>query len=196
MVDHSNTKCCICGNSDTGKYPNGDPKWIRYKDKKGIWDRKSYICMKCYHSSWYKDVGKIDPNSHNNIIKLMSKSRMGQLTIDDEQGIGLIGEAVVAKVRKLEIMSIKLDDFTYKFDLSNDNVYGDIQVKLRAFESRLHVHFNHDFDNLFILCLSKDMIERVYAIPEKELPNIGITINKYIYSIYDRFLIDQKPYSQ
>lgn len=42
----TNRKCCKCGRSETYIRPNGDPEWLRYKDKRGIWDGKSYVPSK------------------------------------------------------------------------------------------------------------------------------------------------------
>lgn len=53
MVDtnHEEIVCCICGRTETSK-------WVRYKDKKGIWDEKSYICKSCYE--YLKKYGTAD----------------------------------------------------------------------------------------------------------------------------------------
>lgn len=49
-VDHTNTVCCRCGCTDTSG------SWNRYKDNKGRWDGKSYVCTKCKrHGNQNKD---------------------------------------------------------------------------------------------------------------------------------------------
>lgn len=48
-------------------------------------------------------------------MKHLNKSKIKQLSIYSNKGKGLIAEAVIAKVRKLEIVCIKLDNFNSKF---------------------------------------------------------------------------------
>lgn len=54
MVDHSNTICHKCGSRETRTHASrGKPDWRKYKDEKGFWNGKSYICYYCYF-----DIGK------------------------------------------------------------------------------------------------------------------------------------------
>ncbi len=154
-VDHTNTKCCRCGNAETTQ-GFGSPRWYRYYDEKGNWDGISYHC----------DAWK-----------------------------GLIGEAVIAKVRGLEIICIISDNFNSRYDLSN-TLYNRIQAKFRMpYYGDWPIEFGieHNFD---VLCISKDMkhVDRTYAIPEKELSGkhmLKIVKNK---KRWEDFRIDEKPY--
>lgn len=192
-------KCRKCGNDKTYVNNSGTHHWFKYIDEEGIWDGKSYLCQRC-HSIIKNNL----PDSGANIIKSMRKSRTGQLTICSETGKGLIGEAVIAKIRDLDILSIKLNNLNCIFDLSIDCTYGRIQVKLRnPYYGYWHIRLDrdHNFDTLFILCLNEHMkkVDRMYIIPESELYNVmGINIcmnpTKQIGSRYDRFRVDSGPY--
>lgn len=248
-VDHTNTKCCICGGCKTYSY-QGILDWRRYK-KKGEWDKKSYICYycrlvgiettqkyikekrkgrKCYlcegetydsvgKDIWFKaknyiEGAKIDdyickncykgiydnlPCSTNNIIKSSANIRHNELSIKSSQTVGLFGETIIANIRKLKIISIEMNNFRCKFDLSPDLEYGIIQSKFRsAHYEDWGIRFGekHYFDTLFALCSDKYLrnIERVYAIPEVELEGICNTTIVKNFSKYEKFRIDEKPY--
>ena len=45
--------CCICGSDKTYEY-KGDPKWYKKYDEDGLWDGKSYKCMKCYNVGYIR----------------------------------------------------------------------------------------------------------------------------------------------
>ena len=47
-----------------------------------------------------------DNRSHNAFMKSITLCRNDGLSIDINQGIGLIGEAIVGKIRKLKVISI------------------------------------------------------------------------------------------
>ena len=185
-VDHTNTKCCRCGSAETTQ-GFGSPRWYRYYDEKGNWDGISYHCDGCR----MKDF--------NNLRKSITKSRTGELDIFSEKGKGLIGETVIAKVRKLEIICAVLDGFNSMYDLSVDLLYNRIQAKFRMpYYGDWIIEFGieHNFDVLLILCVSKDMkhVDRTYAISEKELSGkhmLKIVKNK---KRWEDFRIDEKPY--
>lgn len=161
-------KCCVCGNEKTGKNNNSNPLWYKYYDKKGLWDKKSWLCSRCYFK-FYKRL----PGS---VLNVDAKWRKGLLELNDSSAKGIIGEAVVAKVRRLEILSVNMDSLRYLYDLSKDREYGIFQVKFRIFLERrnkwnIRTEISQNYDNLIILCADKEMnnIERVYIIPKKEL---------------------------
>lgn len=251
-VDHTNTRCCICGRNDTYVY-QGTPDWRRYYIN-GEWDGRSYICYycrrvgidktkeyldnkkkgrKCYicggtytyvgsdgRKNWtkarkyIKSAGIKDyicsicnswiynrlPEKGDSLIKSVANVRCGELRITATQSIGLFGEASIAKVRKLKILSIELDNLKCKFDLSPDSEYGIIQSKFRSpnyGDFGVNFGIEHNFDTLFVLCSDKCMknIEKVYAIPESELQGIqGTTIVKN-FSKYEKFRIDGTSYN-
>lgn len=156
-------KCCLCGSLETYIKNTGEPWWIRYK-KNGIWDRISHICMKCH-------------------IKVRSPDcKNRQFKITGDHGKGLIGEAVVMKIRKIGNYNVYVNNFCAGFDLFNDLEYGRIQVKTKVpFYGNWSSYFGieHDFDTLIFLCMSEDRksIERVYIIPERDLSCItGVNI--------------------
>lgn len=138
-------------------------------------------------------------------MKDMSKSRIGELDKCNGLGLGLIGEAVIAKIRALNIISIETDKFNAKFDLSKDPKYGIIQAKIRNMQESLgskiyefwtlHIS-NYDFDCLFVLCISFDMknIERLYIIPRNETGTMSISIYKND-SKWEKFRVDERLYS-
>jgi hypothetical protein len=181
-------KCYVCGTD------NGGWNWRRDYDNKGNLTGR-YLCKSCWdmHS----------PNSGNNIIKSMANLRRGLLVIDNEKGKGIISEAVVAKIRKLDILCIEMDNFNYVYDLSIDPEYGIIQVKAR----HLHYgewgigHFNNmDFDNLFFICMDEfwENIDRMYVIPIEDIPDsLGISIykNPSRGEWYRNFRIEEKHYN-
>lgn len=186
-------KCCKC-EKETGR------KWHRYYDDKGYWDRKSYLCDKCYLNIYYHNIRKFDPESGNNIIKCMRLCRNKSLSIHTNTGIGFVHEQTVAIVRGLKNCNLELDNFNAKFDLSIDPEYGRIQVKGKKQwfgDWSIHFGMEHNFDTLFILCKSKDNahVERMYIIPEKELYGIiGLTILGNNNSKWEKFRVDEGQY--
>lgn len=197
-VDHSNTKCCKCGKNETYVRPNGSAEWLRYRCKEGIWDRKSYLCKKCYTNDYQSN-----PDSQNNIKKLLANCRNGNLAKNSETGKGLIGEAVLAKTRSLKIINIESDNFNSKIDLSYDNEYGIIQSK-----SGISMIGKWEFgtggirwcDTLGLLCIDRYRLAiiRLYMIPSKHVKVSTITINDTINprgSKWDKFRIDENAYN-
>jgi len=192
----SNRKCCICGNSDTYVDIDGVAHWLKeYNERKVFTGR--YICTKCN-----SEKRNSDKNSYANLIKSMTKSRIGDLSIRDNKGKGLIGEAVIAKVRGLKILGIETGNINYEFDLSIDKEYGTIQSKLRMPRyGDWEVHLEkHNFDVLFISCVDKNMenIVRNYAVHKNELKGLtGITIPGNPLpsrgSKWEKFRIEEKP---
>lgn len=91
----------------------------------------------------------------------------------------------MAKVRKLEVISIKLDNFNTRYDLSVDPEYDIIQIKTKIIiDGEWHIHFgNRYFGNLFILCMSRNTknIERIYIIPVEYINKKGIADDIHIY---------------
>ena len=188
-------KCCRC-NTDLSEKEHGRREY----DHKGDWTGR-WLCNVC-NAKDYND----NPNSYKNQIKSVAAHRINNLSIRTNCGKGFIGEAVVAKIRKLEILAIKMDNFhPLGFDLSPDIKYNRIQVKLASLiEGYWTIRFGmeHEFDNIFVLCTDKDtnIIKRVCIIPEDELYGIGgIRLPKdpciYRGSKYDKFIIDEKLYN-
>lgn len=192
-------KCCECGRRETYYRESGHKDWYWKYDINENWTGE-YICNKCYSTEYQKRF-----NSQKNLMKDVTKSRIGELDKYNGLGLGLIGEAVIAKIRGLDIVSIKTDKFNAKFDLSKDPEYGIIQVKIRNIQESLGIQIyelwtlhvsNYDFDYLFILCISFDMknIERLYIIPKNEIGTMSISIYKND-SKWEKFRVDEKLYS-
>lgn len=195
-ISYDGIKCCMCGSDNT--YSKG----LDFEGKDmPIWrtclcDKESctgHICVDCYQL--------YDPKSSHNKRKSETKSRTGHVNIEDESGKGLIGEAVIAKVRGLEIVAIKLDNFRSKFDLTVDVKYGHIQSKLKLpYYGDWYISFGmeHNFHTLLVLCIDKYMknIERIYVIPEEELYGIKtLRILENNNSKWEKFRIDEKSYN-
>lgn len=198
-IDMSNRKCCICGTSDTFVGSDGYAHWLKEYNERKIFTGR-YICVRC-------DAEKRNnnENSYHNLIKLMTKSRMENLSIEDNKGKGLIGEAIIAKVLGLKILGIETGNINFEFDLSIDKQYKMIESKIRRplyGDWKVHLSEYHNFDTLFILCMDNDMknIVRVYVIPKNELNELtGITLYRNptptIGSKWEKFIIDEKPYN-
>lgn len=189
--------CCNCNSSDTYIY-EGRESWHRHKCEKD--DCTKILCHNCYTAEYHKS-----PGGWVTLINSLSNHKIGNLRIESETGKGLIGEAVIAKVRGLEIVAIKQDNFCAKLDLSFDGEYHNIQVKTSTphyGDWYAHLGKDCDFDTLFGLCIDKSMknIVRVYAIAEEELygiQNISFRICSHYSkgSKWERFRIDEKSYN-
>lgn len=185
-------KCCECGSSKT--HVSGySHKWYKHICTKECCT--GYVCLKCYS----KQRNNL-PDSNHGIIKSMRKFRNGKLSKGSSSGKGFIGEMIVAKTRKLKSCAIETDNFNNRFDLSVDPEYGNIQVKLRTPQHgdyKVSFGIEHNFDTLFVVCMSEDMkdIEKMYVIPEEELCGITqITICKNG-GKYEIFRVDKTPYN-
>lgn len=191
-------KCNKCGK--TGNYKDIP---YRYYDNREIWDRKTFLCKRC------------KAEDYNNERKSIIDFNTGNLDKNSSSGKGIIGEVVVAKVRNIDILSIKFNNFTLILDLSFDKEYGNIQVKIRMWRlkrkgnwkcgawSSIGFDVAYDFDTLFVICISKDgnNIDRIYAIPRDELSGItGITIYENTSpsrgSKWEKFRIGEKIYNE
>lgn len=190
--------CCICRKNTTYIDPRGWKHWFKHKcDRK---DCTEYLCRQCWD--------RYDKNSSHNKIKSMAKSRLGQLTVYDTYGKGIIGAQTVAKTLGVDDYSIIIDNFCYYVDLSKHREYGYIEVKTMSL-SILHKQWTSgnvrhpNFGTLFLVCMDqyepwRNVLE-IYAIP---CDNVGnrrqITIRKDSSktSRYDKFRIDERPYNK
>lgn len=192
-------KCCICGSNNTYIY-NGISRWRKYRDEEGNWYKTLWLCHTCYNRIQYHM-----PGTYSNIKKSLAKCRIGELSLEDDLLLGLIGEAVVANVRKLKVISIEINSLNSRYDLSPDPEYNIIQSKLRSScNGQYSINIiGRDFDTLFVLCTDDDMndIIKVLAIPEGYIDGTGLTIMerqpiKTEYMKYEKFRIDEKPYNE
>ena len=111
-----------------------------------------------------------------------------------------VGDIVVIKVRKLVGCSLDVSNPIPKFNMVPDSEYGVIKTKFKVFydgDYKMSISTARDFDTLIVFLLNKGkgIIEKVYAIPKKELEGKrGITLND-TEKIYKKFRIDEKPYN-
>lgn len=109
-----------------------------------------------------------------------------------------IGDIIVIKVRKLKDCSLNINDSMSKFNMTPDPEYGIIKTRFRTLyenDYKIPVGTARGFDTLFIMILNKGKgtIEKVYAVPEKELD--GKRIITIVDARYQKFKINEKPYN-
>lgn len=195
-------KCCICGGHKTYIDNSGRNVWISHRrcDRK---DCTGWLCNKC----WNKYYQKNDINSQHNLMKTLRNWRTGELDIDSDSGKGFIVEAIVAKVRKLDVFCISQDNFKTEFDLSIDIEYGRPQVKGPSLIGRRwHTYIStYNFDHIWIVCMNRnrERVLRVYIIPELYLCDEN-SINIYEdwsklrqkskFEWVERFRVNSEPY--
>ena len=193
-IDSNGRVCFICKCIGTTQWH----KNVEYKCHKNV-DDDLYKCHKCFC--------RYDLRSYNRIIESKRKSRNGQFTISDNNGKSLIGEATIAKVRGLDILSIKMNNFIYMFDLSPDPEHGIINAKLKLPYNNngnwpVNINMEHNYDTLIILCIDVHMqkVVRVYIVPETDVygkRSLAIVRNPHpsIGSKWEEFRIDEKSCS-
>ncbi len=109
-----------------------------------------------------------------------------------------IGDLIVIKARGLKNCCLQINR-TPRFDELIDPEYGIIRVKFRTSyynDYKIPLGDMKNFDTLIVLGLNKDKetIERVFAIPEKELSGKRFITITNTGQTYQRFKIDEKPY--
>lgn len=112
-----------------------------------------------------------------------------------------MGDLIVAKARNLKDCDLIFTDLSIKFRMSKDPEYGIVKVSFRTSyygEYKISVGDVTLFDTLIIIGLNreKNVIEKVFVIPEKDL--IGkrfITVTNTTVS-YKKFEVDKKIYAQ
>lgn len=161
-------RCCICGGYESYiDLGTGNPHW--YSHKCGKKDCTEYMCHRCSCKNYQKST-----DDQNNLLKLTFSFRTGNIDIENSKGEGLIIEAVVAKIRNLKNYNIESDNFNMIFDLCIDSEYGRPEVKgpgLIGGEWNVALGMEHNFDNVWIVCLDKNRknVKRVYIVPESKL---------------------------
>ena len=175
IVDHSNTRCHICGSKDTAIISNtGRPHWYTYTPN-GIWDGKSYICNKCN--------SKIQ-----NKLYFISNRSIGNLDLDSSGAKGDNFQKLTCEWRSIistiPVKDLNLENNNYNspIDHTRDSELGIIQTKGRFFTRNTGakggwgfyyktIEHKKDYDNMILWCVSEhgDIIERGYIIPKKEI---------------------------
>lgn len=194
-------RCRICGSTKTYIDNSGKYIWHRYKDKGGVWNGRSYLCHKCNHLCWYKNIGIKDYGD----IKYVTNVRSGNIDKSKAQGMVIITQAVVAKVLRINDLNIENDNFGWHVDMKND-IYGNIDVKYSCLAYiiigtlkyelwKFKIGRNINCCTCILLCLSKDWkdIDRVYIIPRDiiDVSILGIYPNN---SKYAKFIVDNTPF--
>lgn len=194
-------KCCKCGNKTY--VLQGKELWFKYKidkdgnyDKNGYWDNRSYLCYKCY-----QDI-PVNYEIYRNKTRSMTQTRTGNLKIDSGRGKSLIDQAVVTKVLGIDDLNIKMDNFEYYIDASNEK-YGKIDIKGSHFYLieeiwRFSTRGNIICDTFILLGYNHDRtnIDFVWIVPNENWKNeIKIHKDAIKTSKYDRFKVDPKPYN-
>lgn len=191
--------CCICGNDNTRKGFSGNPHWYRYKEKNGIWDRKSYICTDCWQKKNHEII--------RDVICSESQWRSGVLSRYNNTGIGVIGQWISASTLGIIDLNIVKDNFHEHVDLSKHQLYGEIEVKTATLIDNRWIanYIVNKFDTLLFICMDGEKlwknVDGVYAIPYEDI--IGETeiyIYKNTYKIYkfkrlEKFRIDKRPFN-
>lgn len=198
-MDHTNTICCICGRKDTYIRPYGKVEWMKYK-KNGIWDHKSYVCYWCYG-----DLYRKRSDSHNNIMKYLTNSRIGNVNRFENQGKGIIGQWIGGKTLSIKDLNIENNNFNEPIDLSWHSIHHNIDVKIATYnninDQWRFENIRRNYDNLLALCMDRyklwKNVEMAYMIPTSQTDTTGITIFKNLSKggKYEKFRIDEKPYN-
>lgn len=186
-------KCCKCGKDKTSW------NWYKYRVK-GVWDGKSYLCINCWKIEYHKNVQKLNPYSHNNIIKSMADFRTGNLRKDSETGKSIIDQAIVAKIFQSEDLNIKMDNLGWYIDIENKE-FGKIDVKgAKISDDGWMFNNRRKIECDTYVCLGYDRnrenIDKIWIIyNEDDITNIG-NIHIRINSIkYEKFEIDNTLYN-
>jgi hypothetical protein len=155
-----------CVGNEYGKFPG---KWL---------------CCNCYA----KDYQKNNPNSSYNAKKSVGDRRTNNQFPTHSNAIGDIFQKLTCIWRStistipVEDLNKKLDNFNSPLDHTQDSELGIIQTKGSSFNiKRKCWHFNtikesnKEFDYEICYCISenKDIVERTYIIPKKEIIALG-----------------------
>jgi hypothetical protein len=112
-----------------------------------------------------------------------------------------MGDLIVAKARCLKGCNLLFTDLVPKLCMSQDPEYGTIKVMFKKSyygEYKISIGDMENFNTLIIVGLGKEksVINKLFAIPEKELRGKKfITITSTTVT-YQKFEIDKKPYVQ
>lgn len=112
-----------------------------------------------------------------------------------------IGDLITIKARDIKNCILYISRLTFKFSPFLDPEYGIIRTRFRTSyygDYKIPIGESRDFDTLFILGLNRDkkIIEKVFAIPEKELGEKKFITITETGQTYKKFKIDEKPYNK
>lgn len=147
--------------------------------------RGQWICFR----HWELDYERHNPNSNNNIKKLLADSRTGNLDPNSNKGKGNRFEKLTEIYYEVDNLNIKNNNFEVPIDHSRHHILGIIDTTGRFYDpinrwwifTDMNRYRNKDIDNIICWCANKngDIIERGYIIPKGEIINRkGFTIVK------------------
>jgi hypothetical protein len=110
-----------------------------------------------------------------------------------------IGNLIVAKARSIKGCGLLFNEGVPKFHMSKDPEYGIIKVTFKKSyhgEYKISIGDMTHFDTLVIIGLNKqkNIIEKVFAIPEKDLRGKRFLTITGTTVLYQKFEIDKTPY--
>jgi hypothetical protein len=189
--------CFVCRSNDTYIY-HGSSKWYRHIDNKGDWTG-NWLCCNCYNN-----IRNSLDDSYNNIKKLVTNWRTGNVDRDSNDGKAFISQWVGAKVLGLKDLNIENKNYHEPIDLSRHHLYGNIDVKVGIWIS-VGEYWNvnirkYDFDTIIIVCTDQHRpwqnIERVYIIPKDILKSVVSIYKNPSRSVwYEKYRTDNKCYN-
>lgn len=202
--------CCLCKGNDTYIAPDGKYDWRHCTCNKI--DCTEYLCKDCWNKYYYYNIAKYDHESRDFILN--AQFRTGKLSRYSTNGIGFVGAQIVAKTLGVDDCNIKMDNFCFYVDLSKHDIYGIGEVKTATLNKingcwKFTIENEYFiFNTMFLVCMDENEpwknVERIYAIPKKEIiqHGIGITIvkNPLRCTWYDdtkkKYRIDEKPFDE
>ena len=190
-VDHTNTRCYICGSNKTyirGIDSEGKEIYDWRKDKDG-----NYICSSC----------------RSNINKKSERLwRMGLISRYIETGVGIVGQYIVAKTIRVDDLNIINDNLRQPVDLSEHSIYGISDVKIATLADDNRWTFGTVFnrcDTVFYVGMDRYVpwkdVEMVCAAPcDLVFKDSSISIFNDIpkgrkWDILQKYRIDKKPFN-
>ncbi len=140
---------------------------------------EEYVCK--MHGK--RNYSHNNPNSTDNLKKSVSDRRTGNQDPNHQNYIGDLFEETTCIWRGVDNMNIVNDNYEWPIDHSTDVKLGTIQTKGRCYDHtrgcweqnlsslRDVILRGFDFDNLILYCTNKDreLIERIYIIPKREI---------------------------
>ncbi len=190
-------KLNICDECKTKKLSSSDAN-REYDYTKGIYTGR-WLCDRC----WGRYRQKNDPNSRNNIIKIIGDRRSGNLNPNSTQAKGDLFEELTCKWRGVDNLNKENDNYSNgtPIDHSSDTEGKIIQTRGKLYDyinrcwlfGGLEREWKKEFDYIICYCTSKDgkYIERIYIFLKKEVIKRAIDSNGrlYKYGWYEKYRV-------
>ncbi len=183
-VNHTNTKCCICGSSESYiKYIDSNTKkpvylWYKRYETDGSWLDNAYMCNKCWR--------RTSPNSFNNIQKSLRNHRINNLDSMSNSWKGDRYQKLACEQFGWEDLNKKNDSYNSPLDCYNPKtgLFHQVRGRISYYGTwnftRLENEWYKKFKTMVVYCADKNgnYIERIYIFPLEEI------INRRTISIY------------